>query len=370
MTRPKLLFFVSEDWYFCSHRLPLAVAASEAGFDVGVVTRVRAHEQRILAAGLRVIPFEMSRRGMHVLEERRVLARLTEIYRRERPDLVHQVAMKPVIYGSLAARRAGVGSVVNALAGMGWLFTSERLTARLIKPFVSLAIRSLLRTTHVIVQNPDDAALMNGLGLKYVHLIPGSGVDTDLFAPVPEPSGTPLVILPARMLRDKGVDEFVAAAKRLKERRIDARFALVGAPDFENPAAVPAEQLAAWRDTGVIEWWGQRDDMAQVYAHAHIVCLPSYREGLPKVLLEAAASGRPIVTSDAPGCREIVRHEDNGLLVAPRDVAALTEALARLIGDPVARRRMGERGRQRVLEEFSLATVIAETLALYREALS
>jgi len=366
----KLLYFVSEDWYFCSHRLPLAMAACEAGFEVVVVTRVYEHGEAIHRAGLRVIPFDMSRRGMNPLRELQVLARLIAIYRKEKPDLIHHVAMKPVIYGSLAACFFGTRHVVNAMAGMGWLFTSGNIKARLIKPLVRLLFRVLLSPTRVIVQNPDDAALMAGVGVESVHLIRGSGVNAAVFRPGPEPTGTPLVVLPARMLWDKGVGEFVEAAKQLKERGIIARFALVGEPDPENPATVSKAQLTAWHDEAEVEWWGQRDDMAQVYAQAHVVCLPSYREGLPKALLEAAACGLPIVATDVPGCREIVRNGNNGLLVPARDAPALAEALARLIADPDMRRRMGERGRALAVGEFSQEQVIAETLAVYRGAMA
>lgn len=370
MNAPKLLFFVTEDWYFCSHRLALAVAAREAGFEVAVVTRVSEHGEIIRRAGLDLIPFEISRRGMNPFMELAALIRLMAIYRREKPDLVHHVAMKPVLYGTLAARLAGVPHIVNALAGMGWLFTSAKMMARFVKLLVRLTFRFLLRQTWVIVQNPDDAALMAGAGLESVRLIRGSGVDVEVFRPEPEPAGPPLVVLPARMLWDKGVGEFIEAARQLKERGVIARFALVGEPDPENPATVTEEQLAAWHAETVVEWWGQRDDMAQVYAQAHVVCLPSYREGLPKALLEAAACGRPIVATDVPGCRVIVRDGDNGVLVPVRDAPALAEALARLIADPDMRRRMGESGRALAVGEFSQERVIAETLAVYREAMA
>lgn len=370
MNAPKLLFFVTEDWYFCSHRLALAVAAREVGFKVVVVTRVREHGEVIRRADLNLIPFEISRRGMNLFMELGALTRLTALYRREKPDLVHHVAMKPVLYGTLAARLAGVSHIVNALAGLGWLFTSVKLMARFIKPLVRLTFRFLLRQTSVIVQNPDDTALMAGVGVGNVHLIRGSGVNVAVFRPEPEPTGPPLVVLPARMLWDKGVGEFVEAARQLKARGVVARFALVGEPDPENPATVSKTQLTAWHDEAAVEWWGQRADMAQVYAQAHVVCLPSYREGLPKALLEAAACGLPIVTTDVPGCREIVRNGNNGLLVPVRDAPALAEALARLVADPDMRRRMGERGRVLAVGEFSQEQVIAETLAVYRGAMA
>jgi len=367
MSRPRLLYLVTEDWYFCSHRLPLAIAAHDAGFEVTVLTRVRDHGDIIRQAGLKLIPFEISRMGTNPFSELATLARLVAVYRSERPNIVHHVAMKPILYGTLAARLTRVPNIINALAGMGWLFTSSNAKAKFMQSLVRLAYRILLRPTSLIVQNPDDAKLMVNLGLRRIHIIRGSGVDTKIFRPKPEPAGLPLVVLPARMLWDKGVGEFVAMAKLLKATGVAARFALVGAPDPGNPAAVPTDQLTAWQDEGGVEWWWQRNDMPQVYEQAQIVCLPSYREGLPKSLLEAAACGLPIVTTDVPGCREIVRDGDNGFLVPIRNAAALADAIAKLLMDPVLRRRMGERGRQRVLEEFSQEQVIRETLALYRE---
>ena len=375
MAAPKLLFFVTEDWYFCSHRLPLAIAAREAGYEVAVLTRVQHHAAQIEAAGLRLIPFDLSRRGKNPLREFAVLCRLCRVYRREKPDLVHQVALKPVLYGSLAAWLAGVPHVVNALAGLGHLFTSGGWLTGLLRACIKLAFRALLNggRRKVIVQNPDDFRLLvEACGLKpeVGVLIRGSGVDLAQFRCVPEPEGVPLVVLPTRVLWTKGVGEFVEAARRLKAEGVAARFALVGDPDPENPAAVPPDQLDAWRREGAVECWGRRDDMAEVLAGCHIVCLPSYREGLPKALIEAAAAGRAIVTTDTPGCREVVRAGDNGLLVPARDAKALAEALRGLIADADSRRRMGQRGREIAEAEFSVERVAAETLAVYRALLS
>lgn len=367
----KLLFLVTEDWYFCSHRLPLAVAASAAGFDVVVATRVREHGQIIRDAGIRVIPFELSRRGGNPLME---IARLVRLYRRERPDLLHHVAMKPVLYGSIAARLSGIRNVVNAVAGLGWLFMSGRVVARMLRPVVRGLLVRIMSAPWVrtIVQNSDDLALLTKLGVPQdrLRLIRGAGVDTMAFAPTDEPEGLVTVVLVSRMLWDKGVGEFVEAARRLHDEGIKARFVLVGAPDPANPSAVPLETLRAWDGQFGVEWWGHRADMPQVLADAHIVCQPSYREGLPKTLLEAAACGRPIVTSDAPGCREIVRDGDNGLLVPVKDAASLAAALKVLITDNGLRNKMGVRGRERVIKEFAMEKVIEETLMVYRELVS
>jgi glycosyltransferase involved in cell wall biosynthesis len=302
-----------------------------------------------------------------------VISRLVDIYRSQRPDLVHHVAMKPVLYGTLAAKLCRISRVVNALAGMGWLFASKDGGARALQPSVRLAFRLLLGQSKIIVQNPDDRRTLarTGLSADEVLMIRGSGVDTRVFSPVPEAAGIPLVVLPARMLWDKGVHEFVEAARIIKGKAIEATFALVGIPDPENPASVAESTLIDWHNEGIVEWWGYRKDMPSVFQRAHVVCLPSYYgEGLPKSLLEGASSGRPIVTTDAPGCREIVQEGENGFLVPIRDACALAKAIEALIVHPAMRQCMGESGRRLVESEFSVEKVIDSTLALYRELLT
>ncbi|HTT08612.1 MAG TPA: glycosyltransferase family 4 protein [Gammaproteobacteria bacterium] len=367
----KILYFVTEDWYFVSHRLPLAIAARAAGYDVTVVTRVREHGSTIINAGLRLIPLELRRRGMNPFIEFALLMRLITLYRSERPDIAHHVAMKPVLYGSLAALAARTPHVVNALAGLGWLFTSNSPTARLLGAVVRALFSFLLKRGSVIVQNPDDARWLmeQGVPAQNIHLIRGSGVDVKLFTPQPESEGDPVVMLASRLLWDKGVAEFVEAARRLQTSGQRARFVLVGDTDPENPASIRPARLDGWRREGIVEWWGRRDDMPDVLVQASIVCLPSYREGLPKVLVEAAACGRAIVAADVPGCREIVHEGENGLRVPVRNAGALATAIRQLLDDAAMRRRMGGRGRALVEAEFSVEKVVAETLSLYRQLL-
>lgn len=366
----KLLFLVTEDWYFCSHRLPLAIAAKQLGLDVAVATRVRAHGALIEDAGLRLIPFEISRRGMNPLRELPTVFRLAALYRLEKPDLVHHVAMKPVLYGSLAAKLANVKHVVNAIAGLGWLYTSADRSKKIIRALVRGLFKRALKGSAVVVQNPDDMNQLKGMGLEQLHLIRGAGVDTQSFRPCDVPPDPPCVMLVSRMLWDKGVGEFVAAARLLKQEGIVARFVLVGGFDPGNPAAIPESQLRSWNKEGIVEWWGQRSDMANVLAQAHIACLPSYyREGIPKSLLEAAACGLPIVTTDAPGCREVVEDGVNGLLVPVKDSIALAGTIKKLVLDPDLSRRMGVASRKKAVKEFSQERVIDETLAVYRALL-
>jgi len=375
LSRPKLLYFITEDWYFCSHRLPLALAAQDAGYDVAVVTHVNEHGEAIRRAGIRLIPFNLSRRGMNLLSEVAMLARLIVLYRKEKPDLVHHVAMKPVLYGSLAARLSGVPRVVNALAGLGYVFTSDEPKARLLRLVIGGAFRGILniRRSRLILQNQDDRAMFirkRFINEERIRLIRGSGVDTAVFSTTPEPSDIPVVMLASRMLWDKGIKEFVEAARQLKDRGIDARFVLVGDTDPHNPSAIPKEQLTYWHTEGVIEWWGHREDMPTVFSESNIICLPSfYGEGVPKVLIEAAASGRPIVTTNTPGCREIVKNGENGLLVPVRNTAKLVDALHLLIEKPELRKKMGAKGREIAMNEFAVEKVVSETMTVYEELL-
>jgi glycosyltransferase involved in cell wall biosynthesis len=366
----KLLFVVTEDWYFVSHRLPLAVAAQAAGFDVAVATREGRQADVIRNAGIRLIPFTLSRRGGNPLREVMALWRL---YRREQPDLVHHVALKPVMFGALAAWLARVPAQVNAVAGLGWLFTSSSGVVRLVRPVLRWMLARLLNRPHslTIVQNPEDMALLerSGLSATRLRLIRGAGVDVRIYYPVVPPPEPVCIVLVSRMLWDKGVGEFVEAAHILSKAGVNARFVLVGDPDPANPASVPESTLRSWHGQDGVEWLGRREDMPAVLQAAHIACLPSsYGEGLPKSLLEAASCGLPIVTTDAPGCREVVRDGVNGLLVPVHDAAALAAALRKLIDDAELRRSMGEQSRLRAETEFGLETVIAQTLAVYREA--
>jgi len=375
MTRqPKILYLVTEDWYFCSHRLPLAAAARRAGYDVAVATTLYRHEERIRAEGIRPIPFGMARAGLNPLRDFMTLLQLIRLYRTEKPELVHHVAMKPVLYGAIAARAAGISRRIHALAGLGYLFSSQDARACALRRPVTALLRWLLKgdRSRVILQNADDRDLfIRELSLvpAQIRLIRGSGVDPDVFRPTPEPQGTPVVMLASRMLRDKGVREFAEAARCCKTRGVEARFVLVGEPDPQNPSSIPRAELEAWHASGILEWWGAREDMAGVFSQAHVVCLPSYREGLPKVLLEAAACGRPIITTDTPGCREIVQHGENGYLVPVRAVTELADAVEHLAGNAFLRQAMGRAGRRRIEEEFSTERVVSETLQVYAELL-
>jgi glycosyltransferase involved in cell wall biosynthesis len=369
-SRPRLLFVVTEDWYFRSHRLPLAEAARREGFEIALASRFGEDRALLEGAGFALHPIDLGRGRIDPLRDLRSVFRLWRLYRRVRPDIVHQVAMKPVVLGTLAARAAGVPAVLNAIAGLGYAFSGASDRPGRLRQVLTAALRLALRwkRSMVVVQNDDDRRFVESLGVrrKSIAVIRGSGVDVEALRPVPEPAGPCVATLVARMLWDKGVGDLVEAARQLRAMGVPVRVRLVGAPDPDNPASIPQARLEAWQVEGAVEWSGPTADIAAVWAGSHVAVLPSYREGLPKALLEAAACGRPLVATDVPGCRELVEDGVTGLLVPPRDPAALAEALARLAGDPVLRARLGAAARERVVERHSLARVVEETLAVYR----
>jgi len=328
---------------------------------------------RLQEAGFRWACLPLKRSGVNPIREFLAVLGVTRLYRREKPDLVHHFTLKCALYGSLAARCTGIKAVMNAVTGVGYVYLSQDFKARLLRPLVNLVCRIGFRGTHVVFENPDNRQMFihhRIVSEDDSHVIRGAGVETTRFAPSPESSGVPIVLLAGRMLWDKGVGEFVEAARRLKHDGLQVRFVLAGGCDPENPGAVPRESLEEWTRTGAVEWWGQREDMPMVFSQAHVVCLPSYYgEGVPTVLMEAAASGRAIVTTDMPGCREVVRHGENGLLVPPRNPEALAEAIATLLKDPALRARMGARGREIAVQQFCEERVVRETLELYRQLL-
>ncbi len=373
-SRPKLLFVVTEDWYFVSHRLPLALAALRSGFDVALAARVTQHGSLIEKSGLTLFPVAFQRGRLGPLTDLKTIRQLIRIYRDYRPDVIHHVALKPVLYGSFAARIARAKGVVNALGGLGFVFSSSTIRARLLRKAVIPALRIALRTDdgRIIVQNIEDRRKLLALGIATptsIRLIRGAGVDLTAYHrcnPLKQP---PLVVLPARLLREKGVYEFVAAAHQLHSLGIEARFALVGQVDPMNPSSISAQQLESWRNDGHVEIWGWRQDMDAVFEQAQIVCLPSYHEGLPRALLEASASGCAIVASDIPGCRELIKNKETGLLVPAGNVPSLTTALKHLIGNPIERLRFGNAARKALYPDFTIETIANQTIAIYRELL-
>ena len=371
----RLVYVVNRAEFFLSHRAPLALAARAAGFDVHVATPPSPLHGRIEALGLAWHPVPLEGRSLNPADDIRLTAALTGLYRRLRPDVVHHVAVKAVSYGGLAARLARVPAVVHALTGLGYLFVATGPKAAAARRVAVELFRRAYRHPNAaaLFQNPDDAGEFLRRRLvrpDQVTLIRGSGVDVEAFTPAETPPpGPPVVVLPSRLLADKGVREFVAAARLLKGRGVAARFVLAGDVDPLNPNSCTAAEVAAWVDEGAVEHLGHRTDMPDVLRAAHVACLPSYREGTPKALLEGAAAGLPLVTTDAPGCREVVRDGENGLLVPVREAGPLADALGRLLADADLRARMGAASRRRAEAEFRVEHVVTETLGLYTRLL-
>jgi glycosyltransferase involved in cell wall biosynthesis len=367
----KVLLFANTSWYLYNFRLPLANTLRDLGNEVVLLSPGEEPYHRLLQEeGFCCLTIPMQRARVNPLSEIQTIWQVIQIYRHERPDIVHHFTVKPVLYGSFAAHLIRIRRIINAVPGLGYLFSNASFKAKLLRNFATRVYRIILRNTQVIFQNPDDSSLF--IKNKFVEpqqstLIRGSGVDIDRFLPTEEPLEVPLIVLPARMLWDKGVEEFVDAAISLKAKGILARFALVGNPDPGNPRSIPLDTLEKWNRDGSIEWWGWCEDMLAVYQAANIVCLPSYREGTPKTLIEAAACGRAIVAADVPGCREVVQNGYNGLLVPVNDSNALAAALHRLIQNPEERREMGKHGRLLAVDEFSTRRVVAETLSVYNK---
>jgi len=378
--RRRILFVVNETYFFMTHRLPVARALLASGWEVHVAAPddhvwapVGFTVETLKTEGFHYHRIPLSRRGRNPFQEVRTLLSLWHLLRRLRPDMLHLLTIKPVIYGGLVARVARIPSVVSTITGLGQMFVEAGLATAMIRSLIIWLYRFALAhpNSRVIVQNSHDADVLIDAGAvdrQRVRLIRGSGVNLDDFTPTATPQGTTIVVLPARLIWEKGVGEFVAAAELLQQRECDARLALIGDTQKSNPRAVPRSQIEAWVANGTIEWWGRRTDMPEVFAQSAIVCLPTtYGEGVPKVLLEAAAAGRPIIASDIPGCREIVRHGENGILVPRSDPQALADAIFRLVNDHELRTRMGERGRKIAESDFGEAQVVEQTLGIYGE---
>jgi glycosyltransferase involved in cell wall biosynthesis len=376
MNQGRLCLVANTEWYLFNFRLPLAKELRSIGWEVILISPPGPSASKLVEEGFEWLEWQVDRRGLSLFRELISAFHLGKIYKEKRPLLVHHFTVKPVMYGSLAARLAKVPAVVNSITGLGYIFLRTgwqgSVLRGLVKPLYRLAIKR--DNVRVIFENKDDEKffLLNHLASKaQTIVIEGVGVNVERYQPHPEEEGKPLVVLPARLLWDKGVGVLVDAAGRLREGgdQSSIRIALVGIPDEGNPASIEEAQLQKWIADGLVEHWGFRQDMDLVYRQAHIVCLPSLREGLPTVLIEAAAAGKPIVASDVPGCREVVEHGKNGLLVPPGDPAALAEALALLAENPSLRQKMGAAGRMIAVNRFANEKIIAATLNVYSDLL-
>lgn len=369
---PKLLYFVTEDWFFVSHFLPMAREARAAGFEVVVATRVRNHGERIVAEGCRVVPLEGERRSVSVLEVMGGFLRMIRIVRAERPDIVHCIALRMVALGGLAARLGGVRRLVLAPTGLGLLWSQDGLVQRLGRAALQVVIGRWLRGPHTryLFENTDDPREF-GLTEAEVTIVPGAGVNPDDYPPSPEPAAPPLkVAVVARMIEAKGIADAVVAVRRARALGAAVELDLYGAPDSSNRQSCTEEDLRRWSAEPGIRWYGATADVAVVWRTHHVAMLLTYyREGVPRSLIEAAAAGRPIVTTDAPGCRDLVRDRREGILVPLRDTEAAARALVELAGDSDLRARLGHTAHERFTERFTEAIVrrtVGEVYASYR----
>jgi glycosyltransferase involved in cell wall biosynthesis len=369
----KVIFVANTDWYLYNFRLPLILAVRSLGVDVVLVSPDGPYVVKFAEQGLRWLPLPMVRRSLNPMREAAAICSLTEIYRRERPALVHHFTLKCVIYGSLAAAFAGIEPRVNAVAGLGHVFYSTTRSARLLRPLLMLLLRVALggRRSRLIVQNQDDLEFLvteRIIARSATYLIRGSGVDVDLFRPSIRSRDQPTrVLLATRLLWSKGLRVFHDAAKAVHAAHPNIEFWLAGDVDPGNPDSACPRDIEQWRRDGALRVLGHVDDMPGLLSQIDIVTLPTtYGEGVPRILLEAAAAGLPIIASDSAGCREIVNHRRNGLLIPPNDHQALAAAVMELASDPAMRQRMGEIGRERAVSEFDERSVIERTIAVYR----
>lgn len=371
----RILFIISEESYFLSHRLNLATEALEKGYKVGLLCNQGKNTDLIKEKGVEVFNFSLSRTSLSPLNHIKTIIQISRIFRLFKPDLIHAVAIKPVIFSSLVSKFQNHESRVFALGGLGFIFSSNKILAKLLRPFIILFLKYCLSggKTRLIMQNKDDCQKFWDLKLIEpckTRLIEGAGVDTELFLPKEEKfKKIPTVILPARLLWDKGIGEFVEAAKIIKSKSITARFILVGSQDIHNPENIKSQVIDKWVDQELIEYWGFSDDMPKIMRKASIVCLPSYQEGLPKALIEAASCAKPIVTTDVPGCKEVVSHGLNGYLVKERDSKELAFFLEELILDKNLRYSMGQEGRRIVLDRFAENLITKKTRKVWEEVL-
>lgn len=369
----RILFVITEDWALITHRLHLVKQAVDRGFEVGVVTRVTNHGATLRALGVTVFEWCLARGSLNLIRELRAIHELNQIIKAYKPDLIHAVALKPAIYVGLTPSSKSVGAVASALGGVGYIFSANTLKSRLLRPVIVRLLRYALRKKgrSLILQNEDDISLFKSFGIsdRKISLLRGAGVELEIFQFSKESSACIVVTLPARTLWDKGVGEFVRIAERIGRKRPAVHFQLVGDPDLDNPNCVPVAILKGWVDQGVVEHKMSvpHKDMPKIFRESTIVCLPSTREGLPKSLLEAASTGRALVAYDVPGCREIVKHGQTGILVPFGDEHALERALLDLIDNPARRKSLGENARALVESEFSSIIINDQTFAIWKE---
>lgn len=368
----KILLTANTDWYLYHFRLSLAKFLRQNQFEVVFVSPEGKYVSKILSEGFRWIPWNLGRKTIAPWRELRTIVDIAGIIREENPDLIHNHTIKPVIYASMAAKIIGKQYVINSITGRGHVFLADTIHVKLLRKLTVLLYRLAVKNPYntLIFENQADKRFFTELKIanpERSYIIPGVGIDPDYYLPMPEPEGTPLVVFAGRLLWSKGIKDLIEAA-RILHPKLKFRLALVGRPDPGNPTSIPEDVIRAWLNEGIAEWWGWQEDIREVLKACHIVTLPSLGEGLPTVLMEAAACQRPIIATDVPGCNDIVAHNINGLLVTPNDPAQLAEALRILLLDRDLRTKMGKAGREIVLNNFSTQIINAKTSELYQAA--
>lgn len=369
----KLLFIVNVDWFFISHRLPIALAAIKNGYEVHLACGITDKKEYLESLNIHIHPLDISRSGTTIFQELKTLKNIFDIIRKVTPDITHCVTIKPVVYGGIASRVLQVKKRVFSISGLGFVFIAKGFKANLMRTLVkSLYKLALGKNSNIIVQNPDDKNMLlklNAVDSSQITLIRGSGVDLEQYNYQSSSNSIPVVVMASRLLKDKGVFEYIDACKVLKNKNIDAIFRLYGDIDEGNPASLTSQDIEVVSNDNIVEVHGFSDNIAEVFENSDIVVLPSYREGLPKVLIEAAASGRAVVTTDVPGCRDAIEKDLTGILCKVKDSKTLSQAIEKLLLDKDMRDTMGEEGRELAIKEFDINIVISKHLQIYKEAL-
>ena len=372
-----ILFNITEDWFFCSHFLERALAAQKKGYSIVVISKENNHKKLIENYGISFYPVAYNRKSINPIYELYILFRIIKLYKKIKPDIVHHVAAKPIIYGSIAAKLNKIKSVLNAPVGLGFVFSSETIKARALRPILKFLLKSFINShrgknmrNKVVFENYDDLNYFIEIGAvipKYGCVIRGAGVKVDKIFHSKNYRKVPTITLVARMLKDKGIYEFVSAARKLKAHKVNAKFLLVGDTDPYNPSSLKKSTLKEWDDEKIINWMGWINNIESVLKETDILCLPSYREGLPKSLIEGAAFGLPIITTNTVGCRDVVEDGVNGYLVPIKNIDKLASKLSKLIKSRNLREKMGKESHKIALSKFSSTIINSETLKLYDE---
>lgn len=372
----KLLIVITNPDFFLSHRKEIALEAKSQGYEVHLCTMNKPSVAEIKSLGFIHHNWRIARTGTNPLSEFLAILSLWRVFWTVRPDIVHLVTIKAVLYGGILARLSPVKGVVTAISGLGFVFSSQKLKARILRSVLKYFYAFALGHSNqkIIFQNPDDRELLyhvTGFDLTKVEMIRGSGVNLEKFTPKPESEGDIVFTFAARLLWDKGIGEFIDAANSLVGQDLPVRFLVVGEPDSLNPESVKDEHIKRWAMQPRISFLGHKsaEEMPEIFAKSHVVVLPSYREGLPKVLLEAQASGRPVITTDVPGCRDAIEEGKTGLLCPVRDASILAVQMRKLIEKPELRREMGQNARKLAEEVFGVEKVVEQHLNIYSKIL-